>query len=37
MDHTLLSFGAIITPMYAGILARELSKPRYEGWKLSPV
>eukprot|EP00629_Pelagomonadales_sp_RCC1024_P012601 CAMPEP_0119272364 /NCGR_PEP_ID=MMETSP1329-20130426/8575_1 /TAXON_ID=114041 /ORGANISM="Genus nov. species nov., Strain RCC1024" /LENGTH=182 /DNA_ID=CAMNT_0007272427 /DNA_START=179 /DNA_END=724 /DNA_ORIENTATION=+ len=35
MDHTLLSFGAIIAPMYAGILYHELSKPRYEGWKLS--
>ena len=34
-EHTLLSFAAVITPMYGAILANELSKPRYEGWRLS--
>jgi hypothetical protein len=34
-EHTLLSFAVVITPMYGAILANELSKPRYEGWRLS--
>jgi hypothetical protein len=34
-EHTLIAFGVIITPMYGAILHSELSKPRYEGWKLS--
>ena len=34
-EHTLLSFAAVITPMYGAILANELAKPRYEGWRLS--
>ena len=34
-EHTLLSFAAVITPMYGAILASELAKPRYEGWRLS--
>mmetsp|Transcript_11526 Transcript_11526/g.35511 ORF Transcript_11526/g.35511 Transcript_11526/m.35511 type:complete len:185 (-) Transcript_11526:103-657(-) len=34
-EHTLLSFGVIIAPLYGGILYSELTKPRYEGWRLS--
>ena len=34
-NHTLIAFGMIITPMYGAILHSELSKPRYEGWRLS--
>ena len=34
-NHTLIAFGMVITPMYGAILHSELSKPRYEGWRLS--
>ena len=34
-NHTLVAFGLVITPMYGAILHSELSKPRYEGWRLS--
>ena len=34
-NHTLVAFGMVITPMYGAILHSELSKPRYEGWRLS--
>lgn len=34
-DNTLLAFLGLVTPMYGGILAHELSKPRHEGWQLS--
>ena len=33
-NHTLIAFGMVITPMYGAILHSELSKPRYEGWRL---
>lgn len=34
-EHTLLSFAAVITPMYGAIAWSEFNKPRYEGWRFS--
>ena len=33
--HTLICFGAIITPMYGAILSNELAKPRPPTWRFS--
>ena len=35
MEHTLASFGLIITPIYGAILHHELSKPRPPTWRFS--
>ena len=33
--HTLICFGALITPMYGAILSHELAKPRPPTWRFS--